>query len=679
MICGVNIGGKDTLEEWGLMLCNDLSIGAAVPRYRFINIPEMSGALDLTEALTGSVPYDQRQITFTLFAVHDVIAGTRSPATEEHFQTVLARFSGFANGKRLHVYLPDNPDHYFVGRISVGGKSGYNSGRVKIEILADPYRIKDGETTLTVDDDDFFKTATPGALVTFDDGGDNLPMKSCIVTLSPIQNLANGNPAPDNVVPIKGHSTVAVMVSSTAPKHYTVMWDKVNAKCTRLNDAANITTTTTNFGHFGSVNANYNNPFDAIYPWSGRKLCNIDLDAYMALSSGDSITDCVSAWEGESGFSYDNPYGVWVYTPEFWGKTWGDGTNRYFDVTDQENPDYVHYPEKISGRWHGAESTLTINGTSKICFLPLVGMNAANKAVSTYHAEAKNYGGTLCDIKSVDGSTLLMVVEFASLNSQVAIGNGVSGLYRQSSDTFAAASTNSNVVHVVRSAAGMCIPGAIFDIGTSNGGIQIGRYYVVSTATNASDSTILDVTLNEAVTVTTANMWSVHGLINVADEAIGSKSGYIGTNGQHNAYYRGEVLWANKWQYTLGAYRQTGTGHIWICGDGDDPDNYDALNTSVHTDTGCELPASASNYLSDLWACDGLTIPPFGRSVGGNATNPVGDYHYVPASTAGNTILLLGADAGAYSSAGAFYGTWSSGAGNSYWNTSARPHLKNPS
>lgn len=195
MICGVNIGGKDTLEEWGLMLCNDLSIGAAVPRYRFIEIPEMSGALDLTEALTGSVPYDQRTITFTLFAVHDVIASTRTPATEEHFQTVLARFSGFANGKRLHVYLPDNPDHYFVGRVSVGGKSGYNSGRVKVEVLADPYRLKDGETTLTVDDEDFFKTATPGALVTFDDGGDNLPMKSCVVSLVPDQDF-NGYDSP---------------------------------------------------------------------------------------------------------------------------------------------------------------------------------------------------------------------------------------------------------------------------------------------------------------------------------------------------------------------------------------------------------------------------------------------------------------------------------------------------
>ena len=189
MICGVNIGGKDTLSEWGLMLCNDLTIGPAVPRYRFITIPEMSGALDLTEALTGSVPYDQRTISFTLFAVHDVISGTRHPATEEHFETVRSRLSGFANGKRMHVYLPDIPDHYFIGRVSVGGKSGFNSGKVKVEIIADPYRMKDGETTLTVDDDDFFKTATPGAIVTFPDGGDDLPMKSLVVSMEPQQDL----------------------------------------------------------------------------------------------------------------------------------------------------------------------------------------------------------------------------------------------------------------------------------------------------------------------------------------------------------------------------------------------------------------------------------------------------------------------------------------------------------
>ena len=150
MIYGVTIGGKNTLTEWGLMLCDDLSIGAASPRYKFVSVPEMSGALDMTESLTGQVTYDQRKISYTLYAAHDIIAGTRTPATEEHFQTVLSRFNTFANGKRLAVYLPDDPNHYFMGRVSISGKSGFNSGRVKVEVIADPYRYKSSETSVSV-------------------------------------------------------------------------------------------------------------------------------------------------------------------------------------------------------------------------------------------------------------------------------------------------------------------------------------------------------------------------------------------------------------------------------------------------------------------------------------------------------------------------------------------------
>ena len=150
MIYGVTIGGKNTLTEWGLMLCDDLKIGEASPRYKFVSVPEMSGALDMTESLTGKVTYEQRKISYTLFAAHDIIAGTRTPATEEHFQTVLSRFTTFAHGKRLAMYLPDDPNYYFMGRISIGGKSGYNSGRVKVDVIADPYRYKSAETSVSV-------------------------------------------------------------------------------------------------------------------------------------------------------------------------------------------------------------------------------------------------------------------------------------------------------------------------------------------------------------------------------------------------------------------------------------------------------------------------------------------------------------------------------------------------
>lgn len=466
------------------------------------------------------------------------------------------------------------------------------------------------------------------------------------------------------------------------PKHYTARWDKVNASMVRLNDAKDIPTNITNFAHRGSVNANYSNPFDNIYPWSGIKLCNISIDLYRNLAAGDSITKCVTAWEGDANFSYNDANGVWRYRPEFWGKSWEDDTYRYFDVTDKNvyGSNYVHYPEAIVGRWHGRKSTLTIGGADKTCLVPSVGMPAKRIAMSTLHTYAKNYGATLDSIYSIDADILLCIVEFATMNTQNAIGNGVVSVYRQSSDRIAEAATNSNVVKVLASAASsFCIPGAIFNIGTSNGGAQVGSYHVVSVQPNIGDAQYLDVTLNEAVTVTAANYWSVNGIINVADGEIGSKSGYIGTNGKCNSYYRGIVLFGNLWLYTLGAYENHEDQHIWITNSDEEADNYDALNTSVHYDTGLTLPGSAgyTKKLGMLSRSGLLSIPVFCTEVGGDSNNPTGDYLHNEVYTY-NTVLLRGGRAGIGSSGGAFCGIWNVAASYSSWGHAARPRLKNP-
>ena len=467
-----------------------------------------------------------------------------------------------------------------------------------------------------------------------------------------------------------------------APKHYTARWDKVNSAMVRLNDAASFPTDITNFAYRGSVNPSYSNPFDNIYPWSGIKLCNISIDLYRNLVAGDSITKCVTAWEGDANFSYNDVNGVWRYRPEFWGKSWEDDTYRYFDVADQNvhGSNYVHYPEAIVGRWHGRNETLTIGGAEKTCLVPSVGMPANRIAMSTLHTYAKNYGATIDSIFSIDADVLLCIVEFATMNTQKAIGNGVTSMYRQSSDLIAEDATNSNVVKVLASAASaFCIPGAIFDIGTSDGGVQVGSYHVVSAQPNIGDAQYLDVTLNEAVTVTAANYWSVHGIINVADEEIGSKSGYIGTNGKCNSYYRGLVLFGNMWLYTLGAYENCNDQHVWIANSDEDADNYDALNTSVHYDTGLVLPGTSGHTkkLGMLSRAGLLSIPAFCTETGGDSNNPTGDYFYNGVFTY-NTALIRGGIAYSGSNGGAFCGSWGGTASGSYWYYAARPRLKNP-
>ena len=462
--------------------------------------------------------------------------------------------------------------------------------------------------------------------------------------------------------------------------HYGARWNKTQAQMTRLYDAASFPTDTKNFGHFGSVNANYSNPFDNIYPWSGIRLCNIDLNLYANLAAGDSITKCVKAWEGDVDFSYEDENGVWRYRPEFYGKSWEDSTYRYFDVSEMSIGSYVHYPEAIVGRWHGRNETLTIGGAEKTCLVPSVGMPAKRIAMSTLHTYAKNYGATIDSIFSIDADVLLCIVEFATMNTQKAIGNGVSNLYRQSSDLIQEDATNSTTVKVLAAAgSAYCIPGAIFDIGTSNGGTQVGSFVVVSATPNVGDAQYLDVTLDQAVTVTGANYWAVHGLVNVADEAIGSKSGYIGENGKCNAYYRGIVMFGNMWLYTLGAYENKDDHHIWIANSDEEADNYDALNTTVHYDTGLVLP-TAGGYTKKLGLLSRsglLSIPSFCIETGGDSSNPVGDYFYNVVYT-WNTVLLRGGYAHDGSNGGAFYGGWHHAESYSYESLSARPRLKNP-
>lgn len=457
--------------------------------------------------------------------------------------------------------------------------------------------------------------------------------------------------------------------SQTSGKHYTMRWDMVNAQGTRLNEAESITTDTANFGHFGSVNANYDNPFDEIYPWSGRKLCNIDLQTYMSLGEGNDITECVVAWEDDVNFSYDHQYGVWVYTPAFFGRTYTIGNYRYFDITDENLQDNIAYPPSIVGRYLGMDVTLTIDGTSKHCNLPTLGMPMANVTPANMHTYAKNWGASLNDIYSIDAVSMLYIVEYANMNLQTKLGNGVSDMYQQTLHPTAATS-NSHTITVAANA--KFIVGAIIDLGTSDGGFQIARTYITAVSTSGGVATL---TLADAVTVTTDTYVSIHGMINVADEDIGSKSGYIGTNGRCNAYYRGQTFYANKYQYVLGAYRQTGTGEIWIAEEGD-TDNYDALNTSKHIDTGLAL-TETSGYIQTLGMCDGLSFAPFCTAVGGSSSNPVGDYCYVPSLETGNTVLLLGGIAGSGSDCG-WYGAWSSAAGGAYWYIGSCPRLLNP-
>lgn len=154
MIYGVWIDNTNTLDAYGLILLAEVQTGMPAPRTKYIEVPEADGDLDYTGGLTGGVVrYGMRQISLQLFPAHDKIAGTTRPATEEHAAIIRQKLAEQVHGQRVKLWLPDDPEHYFIGRMEIGEKGGYNNTTIPITMTAEPWRYKNLETKVTVDAD----------------------------------------------------------------------------------------------------------------------------------------------------------------------------------------------------------------------------------------------------------------------------------------------------------------------------------------------------------------------------------------------------------------------------------------------------------------------------------------------------------------------------------------------
>lgn len=458
---------------------------------------------------------------------------------------------------------------------------------------------------------------------------------------------------------------------------YGAKWDRTTNLLTRTRDAVGITTDTTNFAHKGSINPNYSNPFDSIYPWSEMKVVDIDLDMYR--SGNYTLKQCIIAVAGDPDFTYEGSDKVFVgrYVPEFWHSKIADESGDEYLVSQFARKGYKHVDEYVRGISFAIDDGN--GGVTSGSDIPLT-----NIAVSAIHTKAKNSGFTIMDIDILDAEIMLYLVEFVNMNSQNALGDGCSICYRENDvDAISNVVVGDGVTtfDITDSAEVQYMHiGAQVDIGATKGAVT---YRGIIKAFEIDGSTE-HITLDRELAVTDGMIASIHGFsaceFNLVEQSIGSMSGYIGTNGKANAWYRGALLYANRYSYILGIYRQTGTNHIWICPDGVDPNDYDTINVNVHEDTGTALP----NLEAGAWQTvgtnaqniDGLSAFMATGVSSGSSASPVGDQQYVPVASADNTILLFGcfADSGWF--CGVFSGYWLSASGNSYWGSAALPVLK---
>ena len=127
----------NTWYDWKLILTSK-SIPPAEPKTKLIRLDGRSGSLDLSEALTGEVTYNDRTITATFWTDY----GTRKDR-----EKLLQDITVALHGKKIKVVEPDDPDHYFYGRAKITAVNNILPYmEFTIEIVADPWRYAINET-----------------------------------------------------------------------------------------------------------------------------------------------------------------------------------------------------------------------------------------------------------------------------------------------------------------------------------------------------------------------------------------------------------------------------------------------------------------------------------------------------------------------------------------------------
>ena len=128
----VRLGDYDTAAH-GLWTLTAWEFPEPDPEENMVQVPgRLSGPLDLSTALTGGEPrYKSRPLSITL----ESSEGTREARA--------ARISAMVNllhGQRVNIVLPDHPQHYAIGRLTV--RQLYNDpahASVEVEGVCEPW------------------------------------------------------------------------------------------------------------------------------------------------------------------------------------------------------------------------------------------------------------------------------------------------------------------------------------------------------------------------------------------------------------------------------------------------------------------------------------------------------------------------------------------------------------
>lgn len=395
------------------------------------------------------------------------------------------------------------------------------------------------------------------------------------------------------------------------------------------------------------------NDFDNLSPWKDIISFNLDLE-----------TGKKKAYFGDADFKFDGSNGdVYTHIPTFWLKIYEENDYMYILIADYERSGFIKIKEFDIQRY------LTgIGEDGKLhSYSGLAGADFKN--INQYRTLVKNLGDDYCLMDwRYFAIQCLYLVEYATYNSQSALGNGMASMRHNNGDVALLAETNTHRFVVNTGAGNQFIVGQQVKIGAYDNVSSVIR--TITAINNYEDSNItgkeivLDGDPIENISLTTY-IWTCVQNSGGCD-SLGMKSGCLVNDGKHNVIYRGiESIIGNIFSFVDGINIKDCVAYV-------------CYNPKEYVSDKFESPYEKIGYINSKQEgyCKALgfdinhPLIQLPTEIGANSTSGTTDYYWCTAT--GNRVARVGG----VSSGGAVGGLWSWGLGTassaSTWSCGAR-------
>lgn len=146
MYHSIKFGDKDAFSDWHLVPSSRPVIAMPNVKTTVVEVPGASGAVDLSELLTGYPLYQNRTGELDFHVLNDYTDDYDS------WSDLYEEMANYLHGKNMKVVLEDDPDYYYEGRIALAQWISNNDGTwsdVKFQYDFDPYKYYKNDKVYT--------------------------------------------------------------------------------------------------------------------------------------------------------------------------------------------------------------------------------------------------------------------------------------------------------------------------------------------------------------------------------------------------------------------------------------------------------------------------------------------------------------------------------------------------